>query len=300
MSAKPFLKWAGGKTQLLHDIALQIPFRNDDRFVYVEPFVGSGAVLIWILQNYPNIEYAVINDVNSDLMDCYQVIKTNVHELIEELRSLERSYHAICDSPELKKEFYYEHREKYNLREEDVIKHSAIFIFLNRTCFNGLYRVNRKNEFNVPIGSYKKPQICNEENLLSVSKLLEKVEIFNGDFEETIPKTQHKVLFYCDPRYKPLGNTASFNSYMKDDFNDEEQKRLKRFCDKLDDNKFYWILSNSDVKGKDINDDFFDNLYKDYKITRVFARRMINSNPDKRGQLTELMISNVGGLGYVF
>ncbi|MBT3423622.1 MAG: Dam family site-specific DNA-(adenine-N6)-methyltransferase, partial [Bacteroidetes bacterium] len=167
-----------------------------------------------------------------------------------------------------------------------------LFIFLNRTCFNGLYRVNRKNEFNVPIGSYKKPMICDEPNLLTVNSLLQKVEILNEDFEQTIFEAEENSFFYFDPPYKPLSQTSSFNSYTKDEFDDNEQIRLAKFCDKLDSLGHNWILSNSDVKGKNSNDDFFDDLFKEYQINRVLAKRIINANPSKRGQLTELLITN--------
>jgi len=180
----------------------------------------------------------------------------------------------------------------FNSRSEDKLKQSALFIFLNRTCFNGLYRVNSKNEFNVPIGSYKRPMICDKENILAVSKALQKVEIICGDFEQTIHYTEGNTLFYFDPPYKPLSETSNFNAYAKDNFDDNEQIRLRDFCQKLDNLNHYWILSNSDVKGKDENNHFFDELYADFKIKRVLAKRSINANPEKRGALNELLITN--------
>ena len=169
---------------------------------------------------------------------------------------------------------------------------SALFIFLNRTCFNGLYRVNGKNEFNVPIGSYKYPTICDKKNILAVSKALQKVEIICGDFEQTIHYTKGNTLFYFDPPYKPLSGTSNFNAYAKDNFDDSEQIRLRDFCHKLNNLNHYWILSNSDVKGKNENNHFFDELYADFKIKRVLAKRSINANPRKRGVLNELLITN--------
>ena len=291
--AKPFLKWAGGKTQLIEQIKEQLPDTiQTDPFTYIEPFVGSGAVLFWILEEYPNLEKAIINDINQDLTNSYLTIKHNVEELIDILRKWEVEYHNLAEDQEAKKEYYYKKRTLFNTRNSDQTTQSAIFIFLNRTCFNGLYRVNRKNEFNVPIGSYKKPQICNEENLLAVSKVLQKVEILNGDYSETINYTAENTFFYFDPPYKPLSETSSFNSYAKDEFDDAEQVRLKEFCDLLDNQNHKWILSNSDVKGKDINNNFFDDLYAAFNIYRVNARRSINANPSKRGQLTELLITN--------
>ena len=245
-----------------------------------------------MLEEYPNLEKAIINDINQDLTNSYLTIKHNVDDLIDILRKWEVEYHNLAEDQEAKKEYYYKKRTLFNTRNSDQTTQSAIFIFLNRTCFNGLYRVNKKNEFNVPIGSYKKPQICNEENLLAVSKVLQKVEILNGDYSETINHATENTFFYFDPPYKPLSETSSFNSYAKDEFNDAEQIRLKDFCDMLDRQNHKWILSNSDVKGKDINNNFFDDLYAAFNIYRVNARRSINANPSKRGQLTELLITN--------
>lgn len=292
--AKPFLKWAGGKTQLLNEIENNFPYKKNDEFSFVEPFVGSGAVLFWVLNNFPNLKSAVINDINEDLINSYKTIKSSVVELVEILKKYESEYHSLSGKTEKKKEYYYGKRDVFNTRESDQTIQSALFIFLNRTCFNGLYRVNKKNGFNVPIGSYKKPLICDENNLFSVSKLLQKVEILSGDFEQTIKYANGDSIFYFDPPYKPLSETSSFNSYAKDEFNDNEQKRLKLFCDQLDSLGHKWILSNSDVKGKNPNDDFFDVLYSDYQINRVMAKRSINADPDKRGLLTELLITNEG------
>ncbi len=293
MRAKPFLKWAGGKTQLIEQIKEQLPNNIETNgFTYIEPFVGSGAVLFWMLEQYPNMERAVINDINKDLTNSYLTIKHNVQDIIHILRKWEAEYHNILENQELKKEYYYGKRTLFNARTSSQTTQSALFIFLNRTCFNGLYRVNRKNEFNVPIGSYKRPQICNEENLLAVSKVLQKVEILNGDFSETLNYSGDNTFFYFDPPYKPLSETSSFNSYAKDEFDDAEQVRLKEFCELLDNENHQWILSNSDVKGKDINNNFFDDLYASFNIIRVNARRNINANPNKRGQLTELLIRN--------
>jgi len=293
MRAKPFLKWAGGKTQLIEQIKKQIP-RNikTNGFTYIEPFVGSGAVLFWLLEEFPNLEKAIINDINQDLTNSYLTIKHNVADLIQILKKWETEYHSIPENQEKKKKYYYEKRNLFNSRNSDQTTQSALFIFLNRTCFNGLYRVNRKNEFNVPIGSYKTPQICNEENLIAVSKVLQKVTILNGDFSETLKYADKNTFFYFDPPYKPLNETSSFNSYAKDEFNDSEQIRLKEFCEELDRKGYQWILSNSDVKGKNPNDNFFDELYGKFNIRRVLARRNIYSNPNKRGELTELLITN--------
>lgn len=291
--AKPFLKWAGGKTQLINEIEKLLPKGiTNSNFTYIEPFVGSGAVLFWMLNNFPNLKKAVINDINEDLINTYKTIASEPEKLIKLLHDFQKEYHTLESSLEKKKEYYYQKRSLYNTRSQSNIVQAALFIFLNRTCFNGLYRVNKKNEFNVPIGSYKKPMICDAENLIAVSKALQKVEILCGDYEQTLDYASANTLFYFDPPYKPLNDTSSFNSYAKDEFNDAEQIRLRDFCHKLDILNHTWILSNSDVKGKDKNNDFFDDLYADFKIKRVEAKRSINANPEKRGKLTELLITN--------
>ncbi|MBS1575358.1 MAG: DNA adenine methylase [Bacteroidetes bacterium] len=292
-TAKPFLKWAGGKTQLINDIERTFPTAiTQTNFTYIEPFVGSGAVLFWTLNNFPNLKKAIINDINADLINTYKTIADSPKELISILQILQDEYHALEGNEENKKRYYYQKRELYNSRKETQSGQAALFIFLNRTCFNGLYRVNRKNEYNVPMGGYKKPTICDRENILAVSEALQKVEILCGDFEQTLDYASKNSLFYFDPPYKPLSETSSFNSYAKDEFNDSEQVRLKDFCNKLDILNHTWILSNSDVKGKDENDNFFDDLYSDFNIQRVEAKRSINANPEKRGKLTELLITN--------
>ncbi|PKP17282.1 MAG: modification methylase, partial [Bacteroidetes bacterium HGW-Bacteroidetes-23] len=214
------------------------------------------------------------------------------NELISILGILQNEFHSLDGNEENKKLYYYQKRELYNTRKLDKVGHSALFIFLNRTCFNGLYRVNSKNLYNVPMGGYKKPTICDKENILAVNKALQKVEILCGDYEKTLHHSNKNSLFYFDPPYKPLSETSSFNSYAKDEFNDSEQIRLRDFCNKLDLLNHTWILSNSDVKGKDVNNNFFDDLYSDFNIQRVDARRSINANPEKRGSLKELLITN--------
>lgn len=291
--AKPFLKWAGGKTQLIQEIQSSLPIQiKSDKFTYIEPFVGSGAILFWMINEFPNLEKAVINDVNTDLINTYRTISSKPYELISILETLQNEYHSLVDDQDKKKEYYYDKRKLFNNRELEQSGQAALFIFLNRTCFNGLYRVNRKNEFNVPMGSYKQPIICNSENLLAVHNALQKIEILCGDFEETINHTSTNSFFYFDPPYKPLSETSSFNSYAKDEFNDLEQIRLRDFCQKLEDLDHNWMLSNSDVKGKNPDDNFFDDLYANFFIERVEAKRSINANPSKRGKLNELLITN--------
>lgn len=293
INAKPFLKWAGGKTQLIASIEKALPKEIiENKFTYIEPFVGSGAILFWMLNNFPSLEKAVINDINGDLINTYNTIAQKPNELISVLKQLQEEFHGFENDVDDKKIYFYDKREVYNLRNTDTTMQAALFIFLNRTCFNGLYRVNRNNGFNVPMGSYKKPTICDEQNILAVSEMLQKVEILNGDYQDTLSHATENTLFYFDPPYKPLSNTSSFNSYAKDEFNDEEQIRLRDFCQELDNLGHKWILSNSDVAGKDMNDTFFDDIYSEFVISRVKAKRSINANAEKRGTLNELLITN--------
>lgn len=292
IKAKPFVKWVGGKTQLIQNIDKVLPedFASLRDVTYVEPFVGGGAVLFWILQQYPNISKAVINDINPDLTTAYRIIKEKPTELINELQVIQDEY--LCLDEESRKAYYLKAREKFNTKRLEPVENTTFFIFLNRTCFNGLYRVNSKGLFNVPFGRYFNPKICDSDTILADSEILENVEILTGDFEATLKYASKNSLFYFDPPYKPLTDTSSFNSYAKEDFNDSEQIRLGNFCKKIDSLGYTFILSNSDVKGKNPNDNFFDELYRQFNIKRVYASRMVNSNAKKRGKLTELLITN--------
>ncbi|HIY87360.1 MAG TPA: DNA adenine methylase [Candidatus Bacteroides pullicola] len=291
-SAKPFVKWVGGKTQLLEDIKRALPsdLSKKKDIVYVEPFVGGGAVLFWILQQFPNIKTAIINDINPHLITTYRVIKEQPGKLIELLKCFQSEYIPLNEDN--RKIYYLNRRDIYNSFSLSDIETAALFIFLNRTCFNGLYRVNSKGKFNVPHGRYANPKICDEETILADSRILQKVEILCGDFAKTIAYATSNALFYFDPPYKPLSKTSSFNSYAKEEFDDGEQIRLRDFCHQVSAHKANFILSNSDVKGKDENDNFFDEIYNAYNIQRVMATRMVNANPDKRGKLPELLIRN--------
>jgi DNA adenine methylase len=292
IKAKPFIKWVGGKTQLIESIEKTLPKRFSELsdVTYIEPFVGGGAVLFWILQQYPNITKAVINDINPDLTNAYKTIKETPSELVQLLQTIQVEYLSLNE--EKRKEFYLNKRDRFNTKLLDSIENTALFIFLNRTCFNGLYRVNSKGLFNVPFGRYTNPKICDERTIFNDSELLQKVEILTGDFEKTLRFASDDTFFYFDPPYKPLSETSSFNSYAKEDFNDQEQIRLGNFCKKIDTLGHSFILSNSDLKGKNPDEDFFDHLYGQFVIKRVYATRMVNANAEKRGKLTELLITN--------
>ncbi len=291
--AKPFIKWVGGKSQLIEQLDAQLPadFANWEDVTYIEPFVGGGAMLFYMLQRYPNIQHAIINDVNPDLTTCYRTVKDTPDELISSLVDIQNDYNAL-ETEEGRKEFFLAARDRYNEKNLAPIENTTLFFFLNRTCFNGLYRVNKKGLFNVPFGKYTNPQICDPATILKDSELLQHVEILTGDFEATFEYARGNTLFYFDPPYRPLSDTSSFNDYAKESFNDEAQIRLKEYCDRINEAGFHFMLSNSDCKGKNEEDNFFEVLYEAYHIERVWASRSINSNPSKRGKLTEILVHN--------
>lgn len=293
--AKPFIKWAGGKGQLLEQLDAYLPEDFGDRrnVTYIEPFVGGGAMLFYMLQRYPNIQHAVINDVNPDLTTCYRTVRDMPEELIASLLDIQKAYNALT-TEEGRKDFFLAARDRYNEKNLDPIENTTKFIFLNRTCFNGLYRVNKKGLFNVPFGKYINPQICDPATIRLDSELLQRVEILTGDFEATLDHVGNGYnFFYFDPPYRPLNATSSFNSYSKEDFNDEEQIRLRDFCAVLNGRLgIGWMLSNADCSAKNPADTFFEEIYTDFFINRVYASRAINANPSKRGKLTELLICN--------
>lgn len=293
---KPFLKWVGGKTQLLPELEARLPFDFDKSIrVYAEPFVGGGAFLWRILSRQNNLERVVINDLNPDLANAYRVIQSQVEDLISTLHTLQRDYSALADE-DSKRSYYLSIRASYNHEaadlEVDSVLRVAQMLFMNRTCFNGLYRVNAKGAFNVPFGRYANPQICDEETLRADAAALSGVEILNGDFADAVFGADEKWFVYFDPPYRPLSQTSSFCDYTQGGFDDREQGRLATLCRKLDNNGARWLLSNSDPKGRDPSDVFFDELYAGFNIRGVQATRMLNANPAKRGKLGELLISN--------
>ena len=294
--SKPFIKWAGGKGQLLSQLDEHLPqILSEREFTYIEPFVGGGAMLFHMLQKYPHIERVVINDINPYLTTAYRVVKDEPKELIERLSVLEHDYFAL-ESEEAKKAFFLGVREIFNEEDLDAVDRTKYLMFLNRTCFNGLYRVNSRGKFNVPFGRNLNPTICNADTIKADSELLNRVDvvILNGDFEQTINYFNANGLnfFYFDPPYRPLSTTSSFNSYAREEFNDAEQLRLRDYCRMLNDMGALWMLSNADCSAKNPEDLFFEDAYRDFNIHRVYASRSINANPQKRGKLTELLINN--------
>lgn len=291
---KPFLKWAGGKSQLLESIKQHYPCGLGTTIKkYAEPFIGGGAVFFDILNNY-ELESLYISDSNAELINIYQQIKENVSALIESLQILQDEYLPL--DTDGRKEYYYSKRERFNSLKKDhilTVETASLFIFLNKTCFNGLYRVNSKGDYNVPMGSYKKPIICDAENLRNISEALKNVIIVNADYKQSNAFIDDKTFAYFDPPYRPLNITSSFNSYTENDFNDESQTELAEYIQSLVDRGVYVIASNSDPKNTNPNDDFFDDLYSKMTIHRISANRMINSNAESRGKISELLI--VGG-----
>lgn len=292
---KPFLKWAGSKKQLINEIVNRIPEKiiANKNIVYVEPFVGSGAVLFQMFNQFKDgIKKAVISDINKNLINTYTAIKDSLPELMEELEELKIRFSKLEGEIE-RREFYLERRDEFNACNLSQTRKAALFIFLNKTCYNGLYRENSVGKFNVPFGRYENPKIFNRKLLEKVNKILQYVEIKNVQYEKIIKYIgSEKAVFYLDPPYKPISKTASFNAYTKYSFNDYEQERLKNFCDTITELGHYFILSNSDLRNVDVNNNYFDSLYKDYTINRVKAKRTINSKGDKRGEINELIITN--------
>jgi DNA adenine methylase len=299
-NAKPFLKWAGGKGQLLKEFDIRFPKEVKKGLVstYVEPFVGGGAVYFYINNQY-KFDESHIFDINEELVLAYTVVKNDVEELIEILQDVETSYLQL-DTKD-RQEYFYEIRNRYNEVKASIqwkkyskawIQRAADLIFLNKTCFNGLFRVNSKGEFNVPFGRHTNPQILNQETLRSDSALLENTRIHLGDFSKCARYVDECTFVYFDPPYRPLNQTSSFTSYSRDGFGDEDQKRLAKFFHKLDSKGAKLMLSNSDPKNEDPNDHFFEDLYQDYSIDRVSARRAINCNGERRGEINELIITN--------
>lgn len=294
VTAKPFLKWAGGKGQLLDTIRTFYPSDLGIKIKkYCEPMVGAGAVLFDILANY-TIDEILISDSNIELMNVYLSIKNNVSELIQLLQQFEKE-HLRCDN-EARKEYYYSQREMYNSlitnKKTNSTLKAALFIYLNKTCFNGLYRVNKQGIFNVPIGSYKNPTICDTENLILASKRLKNVQILTGDYKQTKEFIDQNTFVYFDPPYRPLSKTAEFTSYTETNFNDDNQIELAEYITELSNKGAKILASNSDPKNTNPDDDFFDELYKQFNINRVSANRFINRNSKDRGKIRELLICN--------
>lgn len=308
IQVKPFVKWAGGKSQLLNTIELNLPFKIGASTVideYFEPFVGGGALFFYLKSNC-TIRKSYISDINSDLILTYKVIKHNPEELIRCLKKLESNFKG---THEAKKKIYERIRDKFNKfkdelnydeypkkrldNSEDFIQHAGRFIFLNKTCFNGLYRVNSKGHFNVPMGRYKKPLICDETNIRNVSQILDDTVIIeNNSYEYFEKDITCNSFVYLDPPYRPVTKT-SFTSYTKSNFSEQDQEKLASFCRRISEEKNAKILlSNSGYIDDEDHDNFYFKEYMGFKINPVLAKRYINSNGKNRGDVREVLIRN--------
>lgn len=269
----PFVKWVGGKRQLLPDILANLPLQYN---TYAEPFIGGGAVLFKLQP-----KKAIINDFNGELINLYLTIKNNLEELLADLKKHENT-----------PEYFYEIRgldRKEDFREMDAIRRASRVIYLNKTCYNGLYRVNSSGEFNAPFGKYKNPNIVNENTLRAVSAYLNEndIEIYCGDFEEAVKKLKNGDFVYFDPPYDPVSKSANFTGYVEGGFGTRDQQRLRDVCKKLDKKGVHFLVSNSDTA-------FIREQYDAFNLVEVKAKRSINSDSRKRGAVRELLIKNYG------
>lgn len=301
LKARPFLKWAGGKTQLLNELSKRLPKdikQSQTIKRYCEPFVGGGA-FFFFLKNHYEIKESILIDLNEELILAYKVIQSQHEKLIDSLKKIERNY--LEKNDEERKKFYYKIRSLYNKQmynfdykkeNKQRVERTKYLIFLNKTCFNGLFRLNSKGEFNVPFGRYKNPTICDEKNLKEVHRALKDVTVISDDFEKANMYIKKETFVYFDPPYKPISSSSYFTSYSKEGFTDSDQKRLSQFYKKMDKGNAYLLLSNSDPKNEDPENNFFDKLYKKFTIERIDANRFINCDPKGRGSIKELIIKN--------
>lgn len=269
----PFLKWVGGKRQLMPEIRKMLP-RGVANRPYYEPFIGGGA-LFFDLQP----KRAIINDYNEELINVYTVIRDNPNELIEDLRKHENTAEYFYKIRAVDRQPLFAHLSK--------IQRASRIIYLNKTCYNGLYRVNNAGEFNSPFGKYKNPNIVNEPVIKAVSKYLNspQIQISNGDYELILRDIPINSFVYLDPPYHPISESSNFTGYVQGGWNDGDQLRLRDVCNRLNDNGIKFLLSNS-------ASDFIRDIYSGYNIHVVQANRAVNSNSSKRGQVDEFLICN--------
>lgn len=293
---KPFVKWAGGKKQVLKFIDKHLPNEIKETKVikkYYEPFLGGGAVFFHLVSNY-EIKYAYLGDINKELILTYHVVQKYPEDLIEQLQILSDSF--LPKSLIERKELYYKVRDEFNNTSEDFdkVKRASQMIFLNRTCFNGLYRVNKDGKFNVPIGTYKNPLICDKDNLRNVSEALKNVKLVCEDYSNAEDEIDANSFVYLDPPYLPIKEN-SFTNYDSKGFGVQEQIELSDFCKNIDEKDAKFLLSNSDPKNCE-NKDFFKDHYgldeKLFKYKKIDVRRSINRDKNKRGPIKELLIYN--------
>lgn len=275
IGAQPFIRWQGSKSQYLHILNQALPahFASIPDVTYIEPFVGGGAMLFHMLQTYPNITRAVINDSNLDLMRVYNTVRDRAHELISELKKIEREFLPLDE--EHRRRCFDAAREEFNERLTDGTRHSALFIFLNKTSGTTLkYHPSAR------------PRICDEATLLADSHILQRVTILCDDYEKTYNEACGNTFFFLDPPYRPVAGAKP------GEWDDREQVRLKKFCDLLNFRHFDWMLTNSDGKTKNPTDDFMEQLYSNYDIQRIWSNLAIKAKPEKRDSQSELLVRN--------
>jgi DNA adenine methylase len=302
---KPFLKWAGGKTQLINTLVNRLPLNIKESHIidrYIEPFLGGGAFFFYLKRNY-SIKESIIVDINPDLIISYKTIQHEPEALIQNLEELQTEF--LSKELSTRKIMYYKIREQYNKQKANFnynnfsiewVKRASFLIFLNKTCYNGLFRHNSRGEFNVPFGDYKKPQICDSDNILKIHKSLQDTIILKGDFSIVKKYCTKNTFVYLDPPYRPINNTSNFKSYSKENFTDDDQIRLSEFFIDASRCGCKILLSNSDPQNENPTDTFFQDLYNGYEIQKVKAIRMINCNGEKRGFVNEIIINNYVGV----
>lgn len=299
--AKPFIKWVGGKNQLLEQFENYYPneLRKGTIKNYAEPFLGGGALFFALSQHY-KIENAYLSDLNKDLILTYQVIQQKPNELLDFLEHYQKEYDQTEQAK--RNDLFLAVRQHFNLHRFEInykklsdnwVSRAGQFIFLNKTCFNGLFRLNSKGEFNVPYGKYKTAMIFDETNILAVSKTLQNAQIQYANYSNCWENVNENTFVYFDPPYRPISQTASFTTYTGTEFKDREQLQLAQFFQKLDKEKgAKLMLSNSDPKNENPDDDFFEKTFLGYNIFKVSANRAINCDGEKRGKINELLITN--------
>jgi len=296
LTAKPFLKWVGGKTQLLAQFERLLPSHLRSGLVkhYFEPFLGGGAMLFDLLSRFGPLQvYA--SDLNPDLINCYRAIQSDVDALIEQLSPMSERY--LAARPNQRRTMFYQVRDEFNATpasEELSIERAAQLLFLNKTCFNGLYRVNRKGRFNTPSGVWKQtnPRILDADNLRAVSAALQSARLECCPYSEMEAQVAPGDFVYFDPPYRPLTSTALFESYTAGGFGDDQQRELAACFTRLARRGVLVMLSNSDPRSSNPDDDFFDELYRDFSIHRVHATRMVNARATGRGRISEIVVTS--------